>query len=631
MIGSKGQEQSTWKWILGVTVVLIGASTALLIWQTVNQAPPFPTSPADYAAAWKDYGEATFTTSEGDQPWRVLSLFFFPILLYFSLIFFAINLVFANSKIERWYDAQKPLIVFAFSVAFIILPFPTTYTLYQILGGITYIIPAFIWIVMITAVVMVFYHTKQHQQDAIGGGKPWYKKDKDEKETKDWDLTKEVDNLEDLINKFKSQCDDAIKEKDGAKADRLIGHLARYLEQINTLGRKVDRSKLPAWQKLNSREKLIKANEELRDLLEKLKKVKEEHPTDTRKELERKYLDTVEKAKDLITDKFYRQLTNPDKIKEQSDEGLNGTIKQLEETIEHGIPTPEKGIECPNCGAINRKDATYCHKCGKGIKPGAPKPPSKLSELEPSQIEKMSPDKLKKIEKDAKDWADKLSKIGQKDLAKDLNDVAVQAKLIREKKEKEKPEEKKPTITPQELDLVDKTRAELRRSVDLAGKIVDLTAKIPQPKVKDKITEDAEREFMEAIRTYKELWAPFHEILLNKQRFETYVKGQKEPFAERILGDVINRFSNNCEKLKSGRKKLKEAMQRLVSAQNKAKEENDKDAFNRYEQNILRINKLLSVVRDEEIRVLGKHTRDAKKSLVRLKEELTKKTMTKKK
>ena len=163
-LGRRGQ--TDWKWIVGVVVGVVIISAVLLIWQAATTGPAFPATPEEYAKAWGDYGDFAFKTE--DQPWRLMSIFFFPLIAYFSLFFFAVNLVFASQgQIRNWEYVQKPLIVFSFAIAFIILPFPLTFQLYQILGGVTVMVPLFVWIVIITAFILLIYHARSHAGGAV--------------------------------------------------------------------------------------------------------------------------------------------------------------------------------------------------------------------------------------------------------------------------------------------------------------------------------------------------------------------------------------------------------------------------------------------------------------------------------
>ena len=159
ILGRKGQ--GDWKWIVGVVVAVAISVAVLMIWNYVIKVP-FPTTPEQYANAWKDYGEYAFDTTKDDQPWRVLSIFFFPLITYFTLFFGAICLVFAQGNIRSWNIVQRPFILFAFAVSFIILPFPTTFWLYQSLGAISVFVPFVAWIIMLGFIVLLLRYMSLH-------------------------------------------------------------------------------------------------------------------------------------------------------------------------------------------------------------------------------------------------------------------------------------------------------------------------------------------------------------------------------------------------------------------------------------------------------------------------------------
>jgi hypothetical protein len=160
--GRKGQQN--WQWIVAVIAAVVIMSMALLIWQAATTGTGFPTTPEEYTDAWGEYGEFAFKPE--DQPWRLVSIFFFPLLAYFSLFYFAINLVFARAASHLrsvWPTIQKPLIIFAFSISFMILPFPLTFQLYQVLGGISFLVPITAWSVAIIFIILLIYYVRGHR------------------------------------------------------------------------------------------------------------------------------------------------------------------------------------------------------------------------------------------------------------------------------------------------------------------------------------------------------------------------------------------------------------------------------------------------------------------------------------
>ena len=165
IFGRKGQ--GNWWWLLVVIVPIIMAMI-FYIWQIATTGPGVPTTPEDYAKAWGSYGEAAFKPE--DQPWRMLSIFFFPLLAYFSVFFAAVCIVFAQGNLHNWNLVQRPFIIFAFVISFIILPFPITTNLYQILAGISSLVPIVAWMIFIGMVILLFYYMRQHFGGGAGGG-----------------------------------------------------------------------------------------------------------------------------------------------------------------------------------------------------------------------------------------------------------------------------------------------------------------------------------------------------------------------------------------------------------------------------------------------------------------------------
>ena len=146
-----------WGLVVGLIIVTIAMTAGFYIWQTVSVGG-VPTSPEDYIQAWKDYGEAAFKAK--DQPWRVVGMFFFPFLVYFSLLYFAFSVALVGIQQRFTYvygNIQRPIVVLCFAIAFLQLPFPLTYSLYGWLGSLSPIMLVFAWVIPIVGMVLVFY------------------------------------------------------------------------------------------------------------------------------------------------------------------------------------------------------------------------------------------------------------------------------------------------------------------------------------------------------------------------------------------------------------------------------------------------------------------------------------------
>jgi len=151
-LGRKGQMN----WIY-LVIVMIAITAGFYIWQTAATGGGMPTDPAQYADAWKGYGEEVFT--EEGQPWRMVGFFFFPLLIYFSMYYFAFSvaLVGLQRKFPYVYrNIQRPVVVLSFSIAFIMLPFPLTYSIYGFVGGLSPILLVLAWVIPIIGVAVAF-------------------------------------------------------------------------------------------------------------------------------------------------------------------------------------------------------------------------------------------------------------------------------------------------------------------------------------------------------------------------------------------------------------------------------------------------------------------------------------------
>ncbi len=167
-ISRKGQ--GDWKWIVAIIIAMAVTVLILGLWSFITDSGGIPTSPEDYAQSWGDYGEFAFDWDKGDQPWRLLAIFFFPLIAYFTLIFGSFTMVFARANGTNWNVIQRPFLLFSFAVAFLILPFPTTYSLYQIIGGVTFLVPVFVWLLAIGIIILAIKHMSNNFSGGGGAG-----------------------------------------------------------------------------------------------------------------------------------------------------------------------------------------------------------------------------------------------------------------------------------------------------------------------------------------------------------------------------------------------------------------------------------------------------------------------------
>jgi len=143
-------------WIY-LVIIMISITAGFYIWQNATSGGLMPTDPQAYADAWEGYGEEVF--AEEGQPWRMVGFFFFPLLIYFSMYYFAFSvaLVGLQSKFPYVYgNIQRPVVVLSFAVAFIMLPFPFTYSIYGFIGGLSPILLVFVWIIPIIGIAVAF-------------------------------------------------------------------------------------------------------------------------------------------------------------------------------------------------------------------------------------------------------------------------------------------------------------------------------------------------------------------------------------------------------------------------------------------------------------------------------------------
>jgi hypothetical protein len=76
------------------------------------------------------------------------------------LYYFAFNVALLGLRNRFSYvfaTVQRPVVILSFSVAFIMLPFPITYSIYGFIGGLSPILLVFAWVIPIVGLVLVFY------------------------------------------------------------------------------------------------------------------------------------------------------------------------------------------------------------------------------------------------------------------------------------------------------------------------------------------------------------------------------------------------------------------------------------------------------------------------------------------
>ncbi|MDI6825766.1 MAG: hypothetical protein QMD36_01060 [Candidatus Aenigmarchaeota archaeon] len=152
--GRKGQG---WGLILGLVIVTIIMAAGFYLWQGASTGV-WPTSPEAYIKMWKDFADAAFKTE--DQPWRMVGLFVFPFLIYFTLIFFALNVAIVGIQQRVYYayrNIERPLVVLCFAIAFMQLPFPFTYSLYGWFASLSPILIIMAWVLPIVGIALIFY------------------------------------------------------------------------------------------------------------------------------------------------------------------------------------------------------------------------------------------------------------------------------------------------------------------------------------------------------------------------------------------------------------------------------------------------------------------------------------------
>jgi len=151
--GRKGQ----WGLILGLVIVTIAMTAGFYIWQGASSGA-WPSDPEAYIKMWKGFADAAFRSE--NQPWRMIGLFVFPFLIYFSLIFFALNMAMIGVRQRFSYvypGVERPLVILCFAIAFMQLPFPFTYSMYGWFASLSPILIIFAWILPIIGIALIFY------------------------------------------------------------------------------------------------------------------------------------------------------------------------------------------------------------------------------------------------------------------------------------------------------------------------------------------------------------------------------------------------------------------------------------------------------------------------------------------
>ena len=153
-LGRKGAGEMSWLYLV---IIMIAITAGFYIWQNTATGGVMPTDPEAYIGAWETFGDAAFK-GEG-QPWRMVGFFFFPLLIYFSMYYFTFSIALVG--IQRkfpyvWGNIQRPVVVLSFSVAFIMLPFPLTYSIYGFIGGLSPILLVLAWVIPIVGVAVAF-------------------------------------------------------------------------------------------------------------------------------------------------------------------------------------------------------------------------------------------------------------------------------------------------------------------------------------------------------------------------------------------------------------------------------------------------------------------------------------------
>jgi len=130
----------------------------------------FPTTPEEYSLAWQEYGAIVLGEN---QPWAILALFFFPLLIYFSAFYFSLSLgllaVSSRARIN-YNEAQKPLTVFCLAISFLMLPGPATAWIYSIVPVLGLSPIAMIGALIVGSLIMLVAGAKVIGDMSPGGG-----------------------------------------------------------------------------------------------------------------------------------------------------------------------------------------------------------------------------------------------------------------------------------------------------------------------------------------------------------------------------------------------------------------------------------------------------------------------------
>lgn len=132
----------------------------------------------EYPQAWSDYIDDAFGEGE-DRTWRALTLFGLPFLFYFSAIQLSLTFIFSGAAAKFGYfsfkNIQRPLMVVCFTVAFLMLPGPMTYTLSGLFMMLSPILAIAIGILAMMGLFLVWtFVNKQMEETGVGAGAGYY-------------------------------------------------------------------------------------------------------------------------------------------------------------------------------------------------------------------------------------------------------------------------------------------------------------------------------------------------------------------------------------------------------------------------------------------------------------------------
>lgn len=296
-LNKKGQTDP--KWIIYVVIACVISVLILGLWSWFTQQS-FPTDPESYVRSWEEYGEYAFDWSGDDQPWRLLAIFFFPLIIYFTIFFAAICLVFAKGNLGQGWDVvQKPFVVFSFAVAFMILPTPITFVLYQSLGGISIIVLLFSWATALGFIFILFNYMSKHFSLGDSGRRrdtsSWFQGRKEKEESDVDKLRREANGLINETRKFMGDCNNVIQKKDKDSAVSYMTFINKLGERIDNLINEIEGSELPDYEKFSYRRTLEPLTGQLEKLYERLDELKgkEETTEEEKKEKNEKILNDL--------------------------------------------------------------------------------------------------------------------------------------------------------------------------------------------------------------------------------------------------------------------------------------------------------------------------------------------------